>query len=146
MRLGQWLYPVPSIIALAGWIYIFQGAGWSAIRIMLAWTGLGVVAFLIWARIEHTWPFGPKVIREQFLEEHQAEPVQAEHRNAARTASRVTPAPDSIRPSTRFRPGQAGHLWVPNGPPVCPGVPGSLPGPGRWPVAVHTASRIDAPG
>ena len=83
MRLGQWLYPVPSIIALAGWIYIFQGAGWSAIRIMLAWTGLGVVAFLIWARIEHTWPFGPKVIREQFLEEQQAEPVQAEHRNAA---------------------------------------------------------------
>ena len=79
----QWLYPVPSIIALAGWIYIFQGAGWSAIRIMLAWTGLGVVAFLIWARIEHTWPFGPKVIREQFLDERQAEPVQAEHRNAA---------------------------------------------------------------
>ena len=79
----QWLYPVPSIIALAGWIYIFQGAGWSAIRIMLAWTGLGVVAFLIWARIEHTWPFGPKVIREQFLEEQQAEPVQAEHTNAA---------------------------------------------------------------
>ena len=64
-------------------IYIFQGVGWSAIRIMLAWTGLGVVAFLIWARIEHTWPFGPKVIREQFLEEEQAEPVQAEHRNAA---------------------------------------------------------------
>jgi hypothetical protein len=53
---------------------------------MLAWTGLGVVAFLIWARIEHTWPFGPKLIREQFLEEQQAEPVRVEHRNAARTA------------------------------------------------------------
>ena len=79
----QWLYPVPSIIALAGWIYIFQGSGWSAIRIMLAWTGLGIVAFLIWARIEHTWPFGPKLIREQFLEKQQAEPVRAEHRNAA---------------------------------------------------------------
>jgi hypothetical protein len=79
----QWLYPVPSIIALADWIYIFQGAGWSAIRIMLAWTGLGIVAFLIWARIEHTWPFGPKLIWEQFLEEQQAEPVRAEHRNAA---------------------------------------------------------------
>jgi hypothetical protein len=50
---------------------------------MLAWTGLGVVAFLIWARIEHTWPFGPKVIREQFLDEQQAEPVHAEQRNAA---------------------------------------------------------------
>jgi amino acid transporter len=79
----QWLYPVPSIIALVGWIYIFQGSGWSAIRIMLAWTGLGIVAFLIWARIEHTWPFGPKLIREQFLEEQKAEPVRAEHRNAA---------------------------------------------------------------
>ena len=79
----QWLYPVPSVIALAGWIYIFQGSGWSAIRIMLAWTGLGIVAFLIWARIEHTWPFGPKLIREQFLEEQKAEPVRAEHRNAA---------------------------------------------------------------
>jgi hypothetical protein len=42
-----------------------------------------VVAFLIWARIEHTWPFGRKLIREQFLEEQKAEPVQAEHRNAA---------------------------------------------------------------
>jgi hypothetical protein len=54
---------------LAGWVYIFQGSGWSAIKIMLIWTGLGVLAFLIWARIEHTWPFGPKLIREQFLEE-----------------------------------------------------------------------------
>jgi amino acid transporter len=65
----QWLYPVPSIIAVIGWIYIFQGAGWSAIRLTLIWTGLGVVAFLIWAKIEHTWPFGEKLIREEFLEE-----------------------------------------------------------------------------
>jgi amino acid transporter len=62
----QWLYPVPSIIALIGWIYIFQGSGWPAIRIMLIWTGLGIVAFLVWAKIERTWPFGPKVIREEF--------------------------------------------------------------------------------
>ena len=65
----QWLYPVPSIIALAGWIYIFQASGWPAIRLTLIWTGLGVLAFLIWARIERTWPFGPKVIREEFLDE-----------------------------------------------------------------------------
>lgn len=67
----QWLYPVPSIIALAGWIYIFQASGWSSIRIMLIWTAVGVVAFLVWARIERTWPFGPKVIHEEFLEEQQ---------------------------------------------------------------------------
>jgi amino acid transporter len=67
----QWLYPVPSLIALAGWIYIFQASGWPAIRIMLIWTAAGIVAFLIWARIEHTWPFGPKMIREEFLEEQE---------------------------------------------------------------------------
>lgn len=78
----QWLYPVPSIIALAGWIYIFQASGWSAIRIMLIWTALGAVAFLIWARIEHTWPFGPKVIHEEFLEEQKASTLPADHRRA----------------------------------------------------------------
>ncbi|HEV3380660.1 MAG TPA: APC family permease [Trebonia sp.] len=63
----QWLYPVPSILALAGWIYIFQASGWSAIRVAIVWTVLGVIAFVIWARFEHVWPFGPKEIREEFL-------------------------------------------------------------------------------
>lgn len=73
----QWLYPVPSIIALAGWIYIFQASGWSAIRLTLIWTVLGIVAFLIWARIEHTWPFGPKNIREEFLDEQDTGAIPA---------------------------------------------------------------------
>jgi len=72
----QWLYPLPSILALAGWIYIFQASGWSAIRLAIAWTVLGVIAFLIWARVEHVWPFGPKEIREEFLErEPEPEPI-----------------------------------------------------------------------
>ena len=69
----QWLYPVPSILALAGWIYIFQASGWAAIRVAIGWTVLGIIAFLIWARAEHVWPFGPKEIREEFLAE-QREP------------------------------------------------------------------------
>ncbi len=64
----QWLYPVPSVLALAGWIYTFQASGWPAIRIMLGWTLLGVIAYLIWARVNHLWPFGPKQIFEEFLE------------------------------------------------------------------------------
>jgi len=64
----QWLYPVPSLIALVGWIYIFQASGWTAIRLALSWTILGLVAFLIWARRNHAWPFGPKQIREEFLD------------------------------------------------------------------------------
>jgi amino acid transporter len=63
----QWLYPVPSILALAGWIYIFQASGWNAIWVAIVWTALGIIAFLIWARVEHVWPFGPKEIAEEFL-------------------------------------------------------------------------------
>ena len=63
----QWLYPMPSILALAGWIYIFQASGWAAIRVAIGWTVLGIIAFGIWARAEHVWPFGPKEIREEFL-------------------------------------------------------------------------------
>jgi amino acid transporter len=63
----EWLYPVPSILAMAGWIYVFQASGWSAIRVMLGWTALGIIAFLVWARVEHVWPFGPKDIREEFI-------------------------------------------------------------------------------
>jgi amino acid transporter len=68
----QWLYPVPSVLALAGWIYIYQASGWPAIRIMLGWTALGIIAFLVWARTEHVWPFGPKEIREEFAAAPQA--------------------------------------------------------------------------
>jgi amino acid transporter len=68
----QWLYPVPSVIALAGWIYIFQASGWPAIRIMLGWTVLGIIAYLIWARINRLWPFGDKRIVEEFAEQEPA--------------------------------------------------------------------------
>jgi amino acid transporter len=62
------LYPVPSILALAGWLYIYYKDGTKPILLSVAWLAAGVVAFLIWARAERTWPFGPKDIRESFLE------------------------------------------------------------------------------
>ena len=65
----QWLYPIPSILAFLGWVYVFQATGWDAIKWAIGWTVLGMIAFLIWARVEKTWPFGAKEIREEFLEE-----------------------------------------------------------------------------
>jgi hypothetical protein len=32
-------------------------------------TGTGVVADLIWARVERAWPFGPKLVRETYLDQ-----------------------------------------------------------------------------
>ncbi len=65
----EWLYPVPSIIALAGWLYVYFSSGWLPIGLSLAWIVAGAVAFFIWARIEHFWPFGSKVIREAYREQ-----------------------------------------------------------------------------
>jgi amino acid transporter len=68
----MWLYPLPSVIALAGWVYIYYSAGLKPILLSLAWLVAGAVAFLIWARAERTWPFGPPEIRESFLAEEAA--------------------------------------------------------------------------
>ena len=64
----MWLYPLPSVVALVGWLYIYKSAGTKPILLSLAWLVAGGVAFLIWARAERTWPFGPKEIRESFVE------------------------------------------------------------------------------
>src|SRR5256714_4966421 len=71
----MWLYPLPSIIALVGWAYVYYSSGLLPIVFSLAWVAAGVVAYLLWARfVEHTWPFGPKEIKEEYLEK----PVEAE--------------------------------------------------------------------
>jgi amino acid transporter len=61
------LYPLPSVVALIGWIYVYWASGKTPMLLSLAWIAAGTVAFLIWARVEHTWPFGPRPIREQYL-------------------------------------------------------------------------------
>ncbi len=64
----MWLYPLPSLVALVGWAYVYYAAGLKPILLSLVWLALGVIAFLIWARVEHIWPFGPKEIHETFTE------------------------------------------------------------------------------
>lgn len=64
----MWLYPLPGIIAFIGWGYVYYAATLQPILLSLGWLVIGVLAFLIWARVEHTWPFGPKEIHEAYLE------------------------------------------------------------------------------
>ncbi|MFB7724780.1 APC family permease [Nocardia sp. NPDC056100] len=68
----MFLYPLPAIVAAIGWLVIYGYAdksnpGVHPIEWSLAWVALGGVAFLIWARAEKVWPFGPKEIREEYL-------------------------------------------------------------------------------
>ena len=41
---------------------------WLSIGLSLGWILLGAIAFLICAKAEHTWPFGPKEIKEAFVD------------------------------------------------------------------------------
>lgn len=64
----MWLYPLPSLVALAGWVYIYKSAGGRQIVLSICWLAAGTIAYLIWARLERIWPFGPTEIKETFAE------------------------------------------------------------------------------
>jgi amino acid transporter len=69
----QWLYPLPSVLALIGWLYVFYATDRQSQLMSTGWIVLGLIAFLIWARFARQWPFGPKNVREVFLERQHAE-------------------------------------------------------------------------
>lgn len=52
-----WLYPLPSIVALIGWIFVFATTDWPIILLGLGTLLLGVVFFLIWSWYTERWPF-----------------------------------------------------------------------------------------
>jgi amino acid transporter len=64
----QWLYPVPSLLAMAGWLYVYKSATGLSIILSLAWIVGGLIAFLGWARLNDSWPFAPVRIEEAYLE------------------------------------------------------------------------------
>lgn len=64
----QWLFPLPCLVALAGWVFVFTMADNESKLLSIAWIALGVVAFLIWARVNRSWPFGPREVHEVYLD------------------------------------------------------------------------------
>ena len=54
----MWLYPVPALIALAGWTFLLLTSGWRLIALGLATFALGIVFFLLWSWRIRQWPFG----------------------------------------------------------------------------------------
>ncbi|GHF91994.1 amino acid permease [Kitasatospora xanthocidica] len=77
------LYPLPSVVAAIGWLVIYGYAdkaneGVHPIEWSLAWVALGGLAYLVWSKAEGAWPFGPKEIREEFLDAQRADTVTAD--------------------------------------------------------------------
>lgn len=53
----MWLYPLPSLVAGAGWSYIVVTSGWPYIVGGLAALVLGVAGYLVLARRQGEWPW-----------------------------------------------------------------------------------------
>jgi len=53
----MWLYPLPALIALAGWLYAFTAAGREAILFGLLTLTAGAAVYLAQARASKSWPF-----------------------------------------------------------------------------------------
>jgi amino acid transporter len=61
----MWLYPVPALVALLGWIFVFAT---TELRVILFGVGVlaaGCVAFLLWSRRTNRWPFTALSFRTQ---------------------------------------------------------------------------------
>jgi amino acid transporter len=52
-----WFYPLPTLIALIGWIFIFGTSETKVIQFGLVTLALGVASFFIWSRVTGKWPF-----------------------------------------------------------------------------------------
>jgi amino acid transporter len=52
-----WFYPLPSFIALLGWLFIFATTDWRIILFGLGLLALGLLFFLAWSWRAARWPF-----------------------------------------------------------------------------------------
>jgi amino acid transporter len=52
-----WLYPLPNLVALFGWIFLFATSGRDVIAFGLGTLLLGIAVFFVWAWNTGRWPF-----------------------------------------------------------------------------------------
>jgi amino acid transporter len=54
----MWLYPLPCIVAIGGWLFVYAGTGLLFILIGAATLMVGLGVFILWANRQREWPFG----------------------------------------------------------------------------------------
>lgn len=52
-----WLYPIPNLLALIGWLFIFQTTPWAVRLFGLGTLAVGIGVFLAWSAHSGKWPF-----------------------------------------------------------------------------------------
>ena len=59
----MWLYPLPGIVSIIGWLYVLATAARSSLIFAFAVFGVGTAAYLVRARMRTEWPFAaPKPV------------------------------------------------------------------------------------
>ena len=54
----MWLYPLPALVALLGWIFVFATTQLMVILFGVGVLALGCIVFLLWSWNTSRWPFG----------------------------------------------------------------------------------------
>ena len=52
-----WVYPLPNLLALLGWIFVFATTDWTIIAFGLGTLVVGILCFFLWSRQTKQWPF-----------------------------------------------------------------------------------------
>jgi amino acid transporter len=52
-----WLYPLPNLLALLGWIFVFATTDWTIIAFGLGTLVIGILCFFLWSHQTRQWPF-----------------------------------------------------------------------------------------
>jgi amino acid transporter len=55
-----WLYPIPCLVALVGWIFVFGTADWKLMLFGLGTVLAGLILFLGWSWQSRRWPFAAR--------------------------------------------------------------------------------------
>ncbi len=53
----MWLFPLPALVALSGWIFLFSTSGKTTMLYAAGVVLTGVIAFLVWSKASNRWPF-----------------------------------------------------------------------------------------
>jgi amino acid transporter len=53
----MWLFPLPALVALVGWVYLFKSAGGVAIAFGIVTLSIGAAVYMVRAAVQKDWPF-----------------------------------------------------------------------------------------
>lgn len=71
------LYPLPVILAIVMWLFVFYSTGLAVIQSFLIVFGTGIIVYFIYAKLQHQWPY--KTVKEATLAEEVEQIGEAEN-------------------------------------------------------------------